>query len=89
MALSKAELQAVIDMASLIPGTLQDDVHLTFSAGFIVNLLSTVIVLKDSNLTLVLEKEAAVAHAEDLQMQLTVLQEAPVKVDPLEEEVKP
>jgi hypothetical protein len=82
MALSKAELQAVIDAATNVPPNLQEDVHFTFSAAFIVNLFQGLIALTDA-------KDVAVARVVELEAELTA-QAAPVQIaeEPIEE-IKP
>jgi hypothetical protein len=82
MALSKAELQAVIDAATNVPPNLQEDVHFTFSAAFIVNLFQGLIALTEA-------KEAATARVVELEAELTA-QAAPVEIaeEPIEE-IKP
>lgn len=62
MALSKAELQAVMQAAINVPPNVRSEVHFTFSADFIVSLFNGLIDLVDANQALAVEKEAAVAE---------------------------
>jgi hypothetical protein len=77
MGLSKAELQAVIDAAINVPPNLREDVHFTFSAAFVVNLLQGVMALQD-------EKDTAEARVVELEAVMAV----PVKIieEPILEE---
>lgn len=57
MALSKAELQAVMQAAINVPPNVRSDVHFTFSADFIVSLFQGLIDLAEANQALAVELE--------------------------------
>jgi hypothetical protein len=72
------EIQAVITAAELIPPTLRTEVHFTFAAQFVIDLLTGVITYKN-------EAEIQTAKATALEVELAEIQAAPIKVEPIEE----